>query len=214
MKVGVIGSGAVGEKLANGFLSYGYQVMRGSRTPEKLQDWKVKAGPHANTGTFNQTAQFGDLVVLSVKGLAAEHALDMIEPAHLKGKTVIDTTNPIADEPPKNGVLSFFTNMNYSLMEKLQEKMPEANFVKAFSCVGNEFMVRPHFHGGKPSMFICGNVNQAKRQVSEILMQFGWEVEDMGFCEAARAIEPLCMLWCIPGLLTNSWSHAFKLLRT
>jgi hypothetical protein len=73
-------------------------------------------------------------------------------------------------------------------------------------------MVHPRFSGGKPAMFICGNDEAAKKTVSGILDQFGWETADMGEAEAARAIEPLCMLWCIPGFLKNDWKHAFKLL--
>ena len=78
--------------------------------------------------------------------------------------------------------------------------------------VGNACMVNPQFAGGKPTMFICGNDAAAKKVVSGILDQFGWETADMGLSEAARAIEPLCMLWCIPGFLRNDWTHAFKLL--
>jgi len=213
MKVAVIGSGPVGEQLANGFLKKGYQVKRGSRTPEKLNDWLSKAGEKASVGTFTEAAQFGELIAFAIKGTAAEAALDLIEPSALKGKTVIDTTNPIADSPPVHNVLSFFTNINLSLMERLQAKAPDANFVKAFSCVGNQLMVEPQFQEGKPSMFICGNNERAKSQVREILFQFGWETEDMGFSEAARAIEPLCMLWCIPGFQHGSWTHALKLLK-
>jgi hypothetical protein len=98
-------------------------------------------------------------------------------------------------------------------MERLQKKVPKARFVKAFSCVGSGLMVNPDFGGVKPTMFICGNDTGAKGEVHEILDRFGWEVEDMGAVEAARAIEPLCMLWCIPGLRDNHWSHAFKLLK-
>jgi predicted dinucleotide-binding enzyme len=98
-------------------------------------------------------------------------------------------------------------------MERLQKIAPTANFVKSFSCVGNALMVNPQFPGGKPSMFICGNDEQAKATVCEILNQFGWDTEDMGKVEAARAIEPLCMLWCIPGFLRNDWNHAFKMLK-
>jgi predicted dinucleotide-binding enzyme len=98
-------------------------------------------------------------------------------------------------------------------MEDLQDKVPSAHFVKAFNSVGNRAMVNPTFAGGKPSMFIAGNNDDAKKKVAEILDQFGWEVEDMGKAEAARAIEPLCILWCIPGFLRNEWSHAFKVLR-
>lgn len=213
MKVAVLGSGVVGEVLANGFLKHGYEVMRASRDPSKLESWKAQAGSRASTGSFQDAAKYGDLIVLAVKGSAAESALDHAGIGNLKGKTVIDATNPIKDAPPINGVLAFFTDLNQSLMEKLQKKAPEAKFVKAFSCVGNAFMVNPEFPGGKPTMFICGNDTAAKKRVVEVLAQFGWEPEDMGKAEAARAIEPLCMLWCIPGLTKNEWSHAFKLLK-
>ncbi len=212
-KVAVLGSGVVGEVLANGFLKHGYEVMRGSRDPAKLNEWKSKAGSKAAVGTFEQAAAYGDIVVLSVKGGAAESLIKGLPEKAIAGKTIIDTTNPISDLPPTNGVLNFFTNLNDSLMERLQKIAPTANFVKSFSCVGNAWMVNPQFPGGKPTMFICGNNDQAKSSVSEILAQFGWEVANMGKAESARAIEPLCMLWCIPGFLRNEWSHAFKLLK-
>jgi predicted dinucleotide-binding enzyme len=211
-KIGIIGSGAVGKALGSGFIKYGYQVMIGSRDTSKLSDWKAKAGDNARTGSVHDAAQFGEIIVLAVKGIAAEEIVkDCI--IHLSGKTVIDTTNPIANEPPVNGVLKFFTDLNHSLMERLQNAAPAANFVKAFNIVGNNLMVDPKYPGGKPTMFICGNNDTAKKEVSEILDQFGWEIEDMGKAEAARAIEPLCILWCIPGFLQNSWSHAFKLMK-
>lgn len=213
-KIAVLGSGVVGETLANGFLKHDYQVMRGSRDPSKLIDWKNKIGSHALVGTFEEAAKFGDVVVLAIKGSAAESVVKALPADSLQKKIVIDVTNPIADAPPTNGVLPFFTNLNESLMEKLQKIVPTANFVKSFNSVGNAFMVEPNFGGTKPTMFICGNNDQAKSTVREILSEFGWETEDMGKVESARAIEPLCMLWCIPGLLRNEWSHAFKLLKT
>lgn len=212
-KVGIIGSGVVGQTLANGFLKYGYEVKVGTGNAGKLADWKAKAGAKASVGSFSEAAAFGDVVVLAVKGSAAMNALERIGPAALSGKTVIDATNPIAEVPPVNGVLKFFTNFDESLMERLQNASPAANFVKAFSCVGNAFMVDPKFPGGKPSMFICGNNDQAKAEVKSVLDQFGWETEDMGKAESARAIEPLCILWCIPGMQRNQWTHAFKLLK-
>jgi len=211
-KVGVLGSGAVGQTLADGLLKHGYSVMRGSREPEKLSAWKNGAGDNASIGTFVQAAGFGELLILAVKGGAAEAVLEACGQS-LSGKTVIDTTNPIADAPPVNGVLQFFTGPNDSLLERLQTKFPAASFVKAFSCVGNAWMVNPNFGDQKPSMFICGGNEQAKRDVRALLDQFGWDVEDMGGPEAARAIEPLCMLWCIPGLRGGGWNHAFKLLK-
>jgi len=212
-KVGVVGSGVVGQVLADGFLKQGYEVMRGSREPGKLAAWKSAGGAKAATGTFAETARFGDLVVLAVKGSAAEAAVGLCGPENLANKTVIDTANPIADAPPVNGVLSFFTGPNDSLLERLQKRAPAAHFVKAFSCVGSSSMIHPDFSGLKPTMFICGSNAAAKKDVATILVQFGWEVEDMGGAEAARAIEPLCILWCIPGFLQNDWAHAFKLLR-
>jgi predicted dinucleotide-binding enzyme len=188
--------------------------MRGSREPAKLEAWKNSAGAGASTGTFAETARFGELVVLAVKGSAAEQAVDLCGPANLAGKPVLDTTNPLADAPPTNAVLAFFTKQNESLMERLQARAPEAQFVKVFSCVGSVSMVNPNFGGTKPTMFICGNVPSAKAAVRKVLDQFGWETEDMGVVEAARAIEPLCILWCIPGFLENRWNHAFKLLKT
>jgi len=129
------------------------------------------------------------------------------------GKAVLDTTNPIAEAPPVNGVLQFFTGPGDSLLERLQASVPAAHFVKAFSCVGNALMVDPKLPGGPPTMFICGNDEAARRQAATLIEQLGWEVEDLGTAEAARAIEPLCMLWCIPGFRQNRWDHAFKLLR-
>ena len=211
-KIAVLGSGVVGQALADGLLKHGYEVVRGSRDPGKMADWKSKAGDKASLATFEQAAHDGELVILSVKGTGAEAVLDVCGDA-LAGKTVIDTTNPIAEKPPVNGVLSFFTTLDSSLMERLQKKAPAAKFVKAFSCVGNALMVNPKLPGGPPSMFICGNDAGAKAQVKEILDKFGWEIEDLGAAEAARAIEPLCILWCIPGLSGGGWMHAYKVLR-
>lgn len=211
-KIGVLGSGEVGKALADGFVKHGFEVMRGSREPKKLEDWKKGAGGNARTGTFDEAAKFGDIVVLAVKGSVAEEIVAACGEA-LSGKTVVDPTNPIAAAPPQNGVLQFFTSLNESLMERLQRRAPKAHFVKAFSCVGNPLMVNPDFGGVKPTMFICGNHGGSKEEVKAILDKFGWETEDMGAVEAARAIEPLCMLWCIPGITQNRWAHAFKLLK-
>ncbi|MBV9080702.1 MAG: NAD(P)-binding domain-containing protein [Elusimicrobia bacterium] len=212
MKVGILGSGEVAQALGAGFLKHGHDVMLGSREPAKLKEWAGK-NPKAKTGKFDEAAKFGETIVLAVKGAAAQKALEQAGPANLKGKTVIDATNPIADEAPKNGVLKFFTNLDESLFEKLQKAFPDAKFVKAFNSVGAASMVNPQFKGGKPTMFICGNDDGAKKSVTSVLDQFGWETEDTGRAEAARALEPLCILWCIPGFLRNDWQHAFKLLK-
>jgi predicted dinucleotide-binding enzyme len=211
MKVGILGSGDVAKSLGSGFLKHGHDVTMGTRTVDKLADWK-KQNPKGNVSSFGDAAKFGEVVVLAVKGTAASDALRAATASNLAGKPVIDATNPIADAPPTNGVLKFFTSLDESLMERLQREFGDVRFVKAFNSIGSPFMVNPQFKGGTPTMFICGNDEAAKKTVTGILDQFGWETADMGKAEAARAIEPLCMLWCIPGLLRNDWVHAFKLL--
>ncbi len=212
MKIGIIGSGEVAKTLGAGFLQHGHEVVLGTRELPKLADW-AKQHPAARIVSFGEAAQFGELVVLAVKGNAVLEAIWTAGAANLTGKPVIDATNPIAEVPPKQGVLKFVTNLDESMMERLQQKFPLVHFVKAFNSVGSSSMVNPQFAGGRPTMFICGNDSSAKRTVTTILDQFGWDTEDMGMAEAARAIEPLCMLWCIPGFLRNDWKHAFKLLR-
>src|SRR3989344_1945313 len=171
MKIGILGSGVVGKTLAQGFAKHRYKVMIASRDANKLKEFKEKE--EILVGNFEETAKFADLIVLAVKGSAAKEALKIVK-ENLNNKIIIDTTNPIVDQAPENGVLKFFTSLDKSLMEELQREFPQARFVKAFNSIGNAFM---------------------------------------GKVEAARAIEPLCILWCIPGFLKNDWSHAFKLLK-
>lgn len=213
MKIGVIGSGDVGKTLAGGFHAHGHEVRIGTRDPARLGDW-LAAHPGIAVGSFAEVAAFADAVVLAVGGEVAADALQLAGADNLAGKLVMDATNPIdTKRPPVNGVLHFFTTLDDSLMERLQRAFPQARFVKVFSSVGNALMIDPDFGDTRPSMFICGNDEAAKASVAGILEDFGWETKDMGKAEAARAIEPLCMLWCIPGLSRNEWTHAFKLLR-
>jgi 8-hydroxy-5-deazaflavin:NADPH oxidoreductase len=213
VKVGIIGSGVVAQALGAGFLKHGHGVALGTRDPDKLNDWAAKH-KGAAVKSFAEAAALGETVVLAVAGEVALEALKLAGAGGLAGKTVIDACNPIGGGPPVNGVLSYFTSQNESLMERLQKAYPAAHFVKAFNSVGHGQMINPHFAGGRPTMFICGDDADAKKTVAQILDQFGWETEDMGAVEAARAIEPLCRLWCIPGVGKGDWSaHAFKLLR-
>jgi hypothetical protein len=212
MRIGILGSGVVAKTLAAGFIAHGHETMLGTRDPAKLEPWLTQ-NPKAMVGSVADAAAFGEVAVLAVKGAAAADVLRSASVAPLAGKPVIDTTNPIDDAPPAHGVLNYFTTLDDSLMERLQREFPDLRFVKAFNSVGNARMVNPQFSGGKPTMFICGNDEGAKKIVTGILDQFGWETADMGAVESARAIEPLCILWCIPGFLRQEWGHAFKLLR-
>ncbi len=208
-KLGIIGSGMVGKALAAGFIKYGYTVMVGSRDKTKRELIHKDTG--AKTGSFEEAASFGEMVIFAIKGTAAEKVISSLA-GTLSGKTVIDVTNPLADQPPVNGVIRYFTTLEESLLERLQSQAPKVNLVKAFNSIGNAFMIDPPFEP-VPTMFICGNSASAKKEVASLLEEVGWEVEDMGNMESARAIEPLCMLWCIPGMRENRWNIAFKLLK-
>ncbi len=216
MKIGVIGSGQVGRTLATSLLKEGHEIKLGTRdlsNPAVISWRSAPENQNATVGFFNEAAEFGEAIVLAVKGSKAVEALEIAGLENFTGKVVIDVTNPIADLPPVNGVLSFFTNTNESLMETIQGKIHTAKVVKAFNSVGSDLMYKPAFSDGWPTMFICGNDDASKEVVKDILTSFGWDAEDMGKMEAARAIEPLCILWCIPGFLRNEWRHAFKLAR-
>lgn len=212
MKIGILGSGDVAKALGAGFLKHGHEVMLGTGTPAKLADWSAEH-PGVRIGRFADAAGFADIAVLAVKGTAAIAALSSAGAERLAGKAVIDTTNPIADAAPVDGVFQYFTERNDSLLEQLQREFASVRFVKAFNSVGAAFMVDPAFAGGPGTMFICGNDEAAKRDVAAIVRDVGWEAADMGSAVAARAIEPLCQLWCIPGLLHGQWAHGFKVLK-
>ena len=213
MKIGVLGSGIVGQTLGAGLIKHGHAVMLGTRDPRKkeVEAW-VQQTPGATTGTFEEAARFGEMLVLAALARAVGSIIDLAGPPNFAGKTVIDVNNPLADAPPVNGILKYSTGPNESLGEWIQARIPAAHVVKAFNSVGSALMVNPHFEQGVPTMFFCGDDAGAKAQVSAIIRQFGWEPYDCGGIISARAIEPLCMLWCLPGFLRNEWGHAFKLL--
>lgn len=212
MQIGILGSGVVAQALATGFARHGHDVMLGTRSPDQLAGF-LAGNARLKVGSVAEAAAFAQIVVLAVKGSAARAVLGAAGADALAGKTVIDTCNPIADAPPANGVLQFFTGPNESLLEQLQKDNPQAMLVKAYNSVGSALMIDPQLPGGPPTMFIAGNDQAAKDQASALIRDCGWEIADMGSAEAARAIEPLCMLWCIPGFRNNDWMHAFKVLR-
>ena len=209
-KVGILGSAVVGQALAQGFKQHGYEVRIGSRTPAKLAAFTESSGIPA--GTFEAVGGWGEHLVLAVHGMAAQEALTIAGAKNHRGKIVIDTTNPLTRDPPVDGVVKVFTGPNESLLERLQAAFPETRLVKAFNSVGSGLMINPKFTQGTPTMFICGNHPDAKHAVSGIILQFGWEPFDCGGIKSSRALEPLCMLWCLPGFLRNDWNHAFKML--
>ena len=212
MKVGIIGSGTVGQTLGSGLVGLGHQVKIGSREPdsEKLQEWAGQTGAQASTGTFAETADFGDLIIISTFGEATENAIRLADPRNFAGKVVIDTTNPLVQGPTGPKVV---VSPGDSLGEKIQRLLPDAHVVKAFNTVPAPSMIDANYFPEKADMFICGNDEKAKQTVTEILTAFGWPVLDVGGIEEAFLIEALTGLWVKYMLLSKNWQHAFKVVR-
>ena len=213
MKIGILGSGDVGQSLGSGFVSLGHQVKIGSREGgnEKSRAWARRAGAKASTGTFAEAATFADLAVLATLWSGTENAIRLADPNSLAGKVVIDATNPLVFAP--NAPPGLALGHTDSGGEQVQRWLPGSRVVKCFNTVGHAHMVHPDFPGGPPDMFLCGNDADAKKTVTEICQAFGWPVIDIGGIEGARLLEPVCILWVLYGIRTNSWNHAFKLLR-
>ena len=210
MKVGVLGSRDVGRVLAGGFAGLGHEVKIGTREPAKLREWIAGAGKNLSAGTFEETARFGEIIVLATLGVATEEVIRMAGPSHFDGKVVIDTTNPLDFG---SGVPKLSVGHTDSLGEVVQRAIPKAKVVKAFNTVGNAHMIKPQFPGGPPDMFICGNDDGAKKTVAEICTEFGWGgVIDIGGIEGSRHLEPMCMVWVLHGIRSGGWNHAFKML--
>lgn len=214
MKIGILGSGDVGQALGTGLAKLGHEVKLGTRSPEsdKLKAWLARSGGKTSVGTFADAASFGELVILATLWTGTENALRVAKHEHFAGKIVVDTTNPLLFNseglPPK-----LAAGHSDSAGEQVQRWLPKSHVVKAFNTVGNAHMVNPHFPGGPPDMFICGNDAKAKQVVTDLLKSLGWPVIDLGGIESSRYLEPLAMIWVTYGFRTGSWNHAFKLLR-
>jgi hypothetical protein len=212
-RVGVLGSGEVGRRLAEGFCSRGHEVMIGSRDPGKseLREWASGEGAGIQAGTFADAARHGELLVLAVLGNAAPEAIAEAGAANFSGKVVIDAMNPLdfsGGFPPKLSIAG-----EDSLGERMQRELPDARVVKAFNTIGNQYFVDPSFAEGQPTMLIAGNDEAAKRTVGDVLADFGWpEPVDIGGIEGSRELEAICIAWVKIGGLRGAWDHGFKLL--
>lgn len=210
MKIGILGSGDVGLKLATSFLELGHPVKIGTRSPGKVASWAAEHGSKASAGSFSEAASFGDIVIIATLWDGTAGAIKMADAKNFAGKVVIDVTNPLDFS---KGAPRLAVGHTDSAGETIQRLLPDARVVKAFNIVGNPHMFRPDFPGGPPTMFICGNDERAKKVVTEILSAFGWEAADIGGIEGSRLLEPLAMLWIVYYFRTNNGNHAFKLLR-
>jgi 8-hydroxy-5-deazaflavin:NADPH oxidoreductase len=151
-----------------------------------------------------------DIVFLAVLGTVAVEVVGSVR-AQLRGKVLVDTTNPLDFSMGGPGL---FVGHTDSLGERVQRAVPEAQVVKAYNTVGNALMVDPDLPGGPPSMFIGGDSDEAKATVTALLQDTGWDVVDLGGIEASRWLEPMCIAWVLHGARTGTWNHAFRLLRS
>jgi 8-hydroxy-5-deazaflavin:NADPH oxidoreductase len=208
LNIGFLGSGPAGRTLASGFLGHGHRVMIGSRDPAKMHGWLRDAGPRARVGTFGETAQFGELVVLSVNGRAAEDVIRLAGVGSLVGKIVLDASDPLDFSSGRPGL---FVGTTDSLGERIQRLIPDTYVVKGLNTVVAEVMINPRLSGGEPDMFIAGDSDEAKQAVASLLGEFGWPVIDMGGIENARWLEALSLAWVVYSHRTGKTHHAFKL---
>jgi predicted dinucleotide-binding enzyme len=200
MKIGILGSGQVGQALARGYARHGHDVVIGTRKSD-LEGLPV-ASP-------DQAVADADLVVLGVAGRASVELTGSL--AHLlEGKVLVDATNPLDFS---TGAPRLFVGFEDSLGEQVQKAAPGARVVKAYNTVGNSLFVDPQLPGGPPTMFIAGNDDAAKATVTQLLQDTGWEVADLGGIEASRWLEAMCMAWVTYGARTGTWNHAWKLLK-
>ena len=212
-RVGVLGTGEVGRRLAFGFASRGHAVMIGSRDPDKpeLREWLTGEGAGIQSGTFAEAASHGELIALALLGTAAEQAIADAGVEKFSGKVVIDAMNPLDFSdgfPPKLAISG-----EDSLGERVQRALPDAKVVKAFNIIGNPYFVEPSFPDGQPTMLIAGDDEDAKRTVADVLADFGWpEPVDLGGIDGARELEAICIAWVKIGGTRGAWDHGFKLL--
>jgi predicted dinucleotide-binding enzyme len=174
----------------------GSAALLGTRHPEKLRAWVSGDGKGASTGTFSDAIQFAELAVLAVFGLASQDAIQIAGVDNFKGKVVLDATNPLDKSgglPPK-----LVGSLGNSGGELNQRALPDAFIVKAFNTVGAAHFYKPEFPGGPPDMFLCGDNEKAKEQVSRICSAFGWNPIDVGGIALSHYIEATSMLWTIP----------------
>jgi len=215
MKIGILGSGDVGRRLGDGFIELGHTVKIGSRNPdqEKITEWMAKHDKvKVSSGTFAEAASFGEIDIIATSWAGTDEAIRMADPKNFAGKVVIDVINPLdfsKGMPPRLAI-----GHTDSAGETVQRMLPDSKVVKAFNTVGNPHFIHPDFPGGPPTMFICGNDDEAKKTVTDnILTKLGWETIDIGGIEGARLLEPLAFLWIMHYFRTGNGYHAFKLLR-
>ncbi len=216
MRIGVLGTGAVGHALGGKLVELGHEVMMGSRevNNEKAVAWAEEAGDQGQQGNFADAAAFGEVVVNATAGVASLDALKAAGADNLSGKVLIDVANPLdysQGMPPTLSVCN-----TDSLAEQIQREYPEVKVVKALNTINAGLMVAPQSIEESHTVFVCGNDDEAKAQVRDLLVSFGWppeDVLDLGDITAARGTEMYLPLWLRLAGATESWMVNVKVVR-
>jgi hypothetical protein len=197
MKISVLGTGTVGETIASKLVALGHEVKMGSRSAnnEKATAWVQKAGAKASQGTFADSAAFGEILFNCTLGQGSIEALEAAGRQNLKGKILLDLSNPL--DFSKGFPPTLFVSNNDSLGERIQRAFPELKVVKTLNTIAAPVMVEPARVPGEHSVFVSGNDADAKGRVKQLLTEwFGWkQVIDMGDITTARGTEAYLLLW-------------------
>jgi 8-hydroxy-5-deazaflavin:NADPH oxidoreductase len=215
-KIGILGTGVVGNTIGSKMIALGHPVKMGSRTAnnEKAVEWVSKNGANASAGTFEDAARFADIIFNCTKGEVTMEVFKQAGTDHFNGKTIIDISNPLDFSqgfPPF--LTPQYSNTN-SLGEEIQRLIPDAHVVKSLNIVNCEVMVNASKSGGDPTMFVAGNNEEAKIKAQSILKQFGWnDLIDLGDITNARAMEMMLPIWVRTYAATKNGYLAFKIVR-
>jgi 8-hydroxy-5-deazaflavin:NADPH oxidoreductase len=215
-KIGILGTGMVGEAIGTKLIELGYEVRMGSRTAnnEKAMAWASKNGSSASTGTFTDAAFFGELIVVCTKGEATLSVARSLSQEQVKGKTIIDISNPLDFSKGMPPFLTPELSNTNSLGEELQGILSGANIVKTLNIVNCQVMVNPGKINGEHTMLVAGNSPEAKNQVTGILKQFGWkDILDLGDLSGARGMEMMLPVWVRIMISLNNPHFGFKIVR-
>ena len=212
MRIGVLGTGMVGNTIGSKLIQLGHEVRMGSRAAgnEKAVAWAVQAGEDASEGTFAESAAFGEIVVNCTAGVASLDALAAAGEENLAGKLLIDVANPIdfsGGMPPTLSVCN-----EDSLGESIQRAFPGARVVKALNTVNCDVMVEPLSVPGEHVAFVCGDEAAAKDEAVALLGTFGWPPErvlDLGGISASRGLEMYLLFWL--GVYGALGTHRFNI---
>jgi len=197
MNIAILGTGIVGTTIGMKLIDIEHNVMMGSRSAsnEKAMAWKAKAGSNASVGTFADAARHGEIAFNCTLGVASLEALRSAGAENLKGKILIDVSDPLDFS---KGFPPFLSVSNTdSLGEQIQREFPDTKVVKTLNTTNTYIMVNPSLIPGEHDMFICGNDAEAKVKVEDILRTwFGWKIiYDLGDITNARATEMLLPIW-------------------